>query len=793
MWRRISFSSFLLRSRSPSAAALKWPALAGVFVILLLSVPGVQSQQTSGRSPAGPARSAPLTDQQVDARVNALLGQMTLEEKIGQLAQLPGMAFGPGAVKPDEHLPKGEGGSVLWLNETGKINQLQRVAVEQSRLHIPVLFGLDVIHGYRTVFPVPLAMAASWEPSLVEQAQTIAAREASAAGIRWTFAPMVDIARDPRWGRIVEGAGEDPFLGAAIARAQVRGFQGPYIGSPEHVLACAKHFAGYGAADGGRDIDSAYIPEDLLRNVYLVPFHATVEAGVGTLMSAYMDLNDVPATGNRFLLHDVLRGEWGFRGFVVSDAFSVQGLIPHGFARDPQDAAYRALTAGLNMDMASGTYLQNLGPLVKQGRISPALIDEAVRPILALKIRLGLFEHPYVDESRVEQVVNAPEHRQLARLAAQRSLVLLRNENQLLPLKKELSSVAVIGPLADSKEDTEGSWTVMGQPSNAVAVLEGIRNKLGPGVRIEYAKGPDIKRDIPSFFDAFRAGPKAPPQTPAQAEEAFNKAVDAARRADVAVMVLGELANMSGEGASRSSLDLPGKQQQLLEAVVATGRPVVLVLINGRPLNLAWAAEHVPAILEAWYPGTEGGNAIGDILFGDANPGGKLPVTWPRSVGQVPIYYAHNLTHMPETSRGFVSRYWDGLSSPLYPFGFGLSYTKFAFSNLQLSQTQVKVGQKLDVAVDVENTGSRAGDEVVQLYIHQRAGSASRPVRELKGFQRITLAPGERKTAHFSLGKEELSYWSPQAKKWVEEPENFDLWVGADSTATLHATFKVNP
>jgi beta-glucosidase len=792
MWRRISFSSFLSRLRPTNTAAFKSAALACLFVLFLPAVPGIQAQQTSKGSSASPARSAALTDRQVDARVNTLLGQMTLEEKIGQLTQIPGGIM-PSAVKPEEHLRKGEAGSILWLTDTASINQLQHVAVEESRLHIPVLFGFDVIHGYRTSFPVPLAMAASWDPSLVEQAQTLAAREASAAGIRWTFGPMVDIARDPRWGRIVEGAGEDPFLGAAMARAQVRGFQGPYIGSPEHVLACAKHFAGYGAADGGRDIDSAYIPEDLLRNVYLVPFHAAVDAGVGTLMSAYMDLNDVPATGNRFLLRDVLRGEWGFRGFVVSDAFSVQGLIPHGFARDPQDAAYRALTAGLNMDMASGTYLRNLGPLAKQGRISPALIDEAVRPILALKIRLGLFEHPYADASRTEQVLSAPEHRQAARLAAQRSMVLLRNENQFLPLDKKISSIAIIGPLADSKRDMEGSWGVGNDSKDAVTVVEGIRNKLPSDVRIEYAKGPDIKRDIPSFFDAFMNRPKAPPQTPAEIEEAFNKAVDTARRADVAVMVLGELADMSGEGASRSSLDLPGKQQQLLETVVATGKPVVLVLINGRPLNLAWAAEHVPAILEAWYPGTEGGNAIADILFGDANPGGKLPVTWPRSVGQVPIYYAHNLTHMPETSCGFVSRYWDGLSSPLYPFGFGLSYTKFAFSNLQLSQTQVKVGQKLDVSVDIGNTGSRAGDEVVQLYIHQQAGSASRPARELKGFQRITLAPGEKKTVHFSLGKEELSFWSPQAKKWVEEPENFDLWVGADSSATLHTTFKVNP
>ena len=737
----------------------------------------------------GPAR---LTDQQVAAKVEGLLKNMTLEEKIGQLTQIPGGMM-PSPVKPEVRIRKGEAGSVLWLSETAKINQLQHVAMEESRLRIPLLFGLDVIHGFQTIFPVPLAMAASWDPTLVEKAQTVAAREASAAGIKWTFTPMVDIARDARWGRIVEGAGEDPFLGAAMAKAQVRGLQGPYLGSPEHILACAKHFAGYGAADGGRDIDSAYIPEELLRDVYLVPFHAALEAGVGTFMSAYMDLNDVPATGNRFLLHDILRTEWGFRGFVVSDAFSVRDLVSHGFARDPKDAAYRALTAGLNMDMASGTFAEHLAPLVKEGRITTAAIDAAVRPILAAKIRLGLFEHPYVDEARAPQVFNTPEHRQVARLAAQRSMVLLRNEDQTLPLKKNISSIAVIGPLADSKPDTEGSWTVMGKPSEAVTVLEGIRKKLGSGVRVEYAKGPNIRRDIPSLFDDFSGVPKVAPQTPEEIDEAFNKAVDTARACDVAVMLLGELANMSGEGASRASLDLSGKQQQLLEAVVALGKPVLLVLLSGRPLNISWAAEHVSAILEAWYPGAEGGNAVADVLFGNANPGGKLPVTWPRSVGQVPIYHAHNLTHMPEASRMFRSRYWDQPSSPLYPFGFGLSYSKFAIINLQLKPTQPKLGQPVEVSADVENTSDRAGDEVVQLYVHQESGSASRPARELKGFERVTLAPGEKKTVHFTLGKKERSYWNGVHKRWIEEAENFDVWVGADSTATLHGSFTLNP
>jgi beta-glucosidase len=753
------------------------------------------------QAPSGQAHNAKLTNAQVNERVESLMKEMTLEEKIGQLAQLPGFTIIPGTPKAEDQLSKGVGGSVLWVNNATTINRLQHLAVEKSRLHIPLIFGLDVIHGYHTVFPVPIAMAASWDPSLVERAQSVAARESASQGIFWTFAPMVDIARDPRWGRIVEGAGEDPYLGAAMARAQVRGFQGPYVGSPGHILACAKHFAGYGAADGGRDYDSSYVSEDQMWNVYLPPFHAAEEAGVGTFMSAYMDLNDVPATGNRWLLQDVLRRAWGFDGFVVSDAFAVRSLITHGFARDVQDAAYRALTAGVNMDMASGTYLASLGRLVKDGKISVARIDDAVRPVLAMKVRLGLFEHPYVDETKAVEVLKAPGDRELARLAAERSIVMMRNEGQLLPLKKNLTSLAVIGPLADSASDTNGSWVVEGgpldsanvKPKAAVTVLAGIRQKLGPSVRINYAPGPEIRRTIPSPFDAFLNPHPKPPETEAEAQAAFDKAVETARNADVAVMVLGEVANMSGEAASRASLQLPGKQEQLLEAVAALGKPVVLVLMSGRPLNISWAAEHVPAVLEAWYPGMEGGDAVADILFGDANPGGKLPFSWPRSVGQVPVYYAHNLTHEPDNAPGFKSRYWDSLISPLYPFGYGLSYSTFAFSNLALSQPQIKLGDALTVSVDVENTGTVAGDEVAQLYIHQRAGSASRPMRQLKGFERIALAPGEKKTLHFTLGRKELSYWSTADRKWVEEPETFDVWAGGDSTAKLHGQFKINP
>jgi beta-glucosidase len=730
-----------------------------------------------------------ISETEVARRVEELVGKLSLAEKIGQLNQLGGLAFF-GGPNPDEIIRQGGAGSVLWLNDCKEFNRLQKIAVEESPSKIPLLFALDVIHGYRTIFPVPLAMAASWDPPAAEQAQAVAAREARAAGLHWTFGPMVDIARDARWGRIVEGAGEDPCLGAAMAAAQVRGFQGDYIGAPEHVVACAKHFAGYGAADGGRDYDPVYLPEILLRNIYFPPFEAALKAGVGTFMSAYMDLNDVPASGNHFLLRDVLREEWGFKGFVVSDAMAVGNLVVQGFARDGRDAAYRGLSAGVDMDMASNTYLEHLAGLVEDGTLDIAVIDASVRAILGTKVRLGLFEQPYTDESLLEKVIALPEHRQAARLAAQRSMVLLRNEGGLLPLSKNLKNVAVIGPVADSKEATEGSWMVFGHTPAAVTVLEGMRSKL-PQAEVAFAPGPEIRRDLASFMEAMTPGGPKPVQTPEEAEAAFQAAVDTARKADLVVMVLGENADMSGEAASRASLDLPGRQEELLKAVVALGKPVVLVLLNGRPLSITWAAENVPAILEAWEPGSQGGHAVADILFGDVNPGGKLPVTFPRTGSHAPLYYARNLTHSPEGSFMYNPRYWDGLPTPLYPFGFGLSYTTFSIENLQVSTPQVKVGSSLTVTVDVTNTGALAGDEVVQLYIHQQAGSDSRPMRQLKGFERLTLQPGEMKTVTFHLGPEELSYWSTHLGKQVQEAADFDIWVGVDSTATLHAEFAV--
>jgi beta-glucosidase len=734
-----------------------------------------------------------------EQRADALLKQMTLEEKIGQLNQAAGVPLVviPNLPPAEDLVRKGLAGSVLWVSNPADINRFQKIAIEESRLHIPLLIGLDVIHGYHTIFPPPLAMSAAWDPKLVERVQTIAAREARAAGINWTFAPMVDIARDARWGRMVEGAGEDPYLGAIMAKAQVRGFQGPELGSPGHVLACVKHFAAYGAADGGRDYDSSYVADDLLWNVYFPPFQAALDAGVGSLMSAYMDLNEVPATGNYFLLHDVLRENWRFDGFVVSDALAIGSLVTHGYARDREDAAFKAFRAGVNMDMASYTYLMELPKLLKAGRITDAQLDAMVRPLLVAKYKLGLFENAYIDESKIANVLNDPASAQVARETAQKTMVLLKNDGSLLPLDKlgaKYKSIAVIGPVADSGSAQVGFWGGMiTGGSDVVTVIAGIKAKVGPGVRVEYAKGPNIRREIPSNFDGI-PGIKLhdqPAQSAADAQAAFNAAVATSKRCDLAVLVLGEEALMAGEAASNSSLRLAGRQQELLEAVVATGKPVVLVLINGRPLNIVWASEHVPAILEAWEPGSQGGYAVADVLFGDANPGGKLTVTWPRSAGQEPLYYAHTLTHEPETDPRFRSRYQDVKSTPLYPFGYGLSYTKFAVSNLHVDKATAKVGENIGVAVDVQNTGGVAGDEVVQLYIHQQSGSASRPVRQLKGFEKVTLAPGEKKTVHFTLGKDELTYWSPSEKKWVVEPAVFDVWAGEDSTASLHGSVEV--
>jgi beta-glucosidase len=741
---------------------------------------------------------SPAVNEESTQRAQALLKQMTVEEKIGQLNLSSGVNLG-GFVPPatDQMITQGKVGAILWLSNTKEINRLQRLAVEKSRLHIPLLFGLDVIHGYRTVFPIPLAMASSWDPSVEESAQAFSARETRAAGIRWTFTPMVDIARDARWGRIQEGAGEDPYLGSAMARAQVQGFQGRTLG-PDSVVTCLKHFAGYGAAEGGRDYDSSYIPEVLLRNVYLKPFQAGVDAGTGSLMTAYMDLNDVPASGNHWLLTDVLRKEWGFKGFLTSDAMAIGSLETHGFATGPADSAYKAITAGAGMDMASQTMMKNLPKFVAEGKISQAQLDAAVLPILAVKYQIGLFDNPYVEEPRPDAPVSTPGGISLTRKVAERSVVLLKNENHALPLAKSLKKVAIIGYLADSGLDVTGGGTAEGMfrggpKPHFVTVLEALKNRLGPDAQITFVPGPKLSRIIPSFIDQFMGTKPLPPPTPAEMSDWLSKTKAAASDADEVIAVLGELAGMSGEASSRATLELPGIQEQMLEVAVSAGKPVVLVLQNGRPLDIRWAADHVPAILEAWIPGAEGGNAVANVLFGDVNPGGKLPVSWPRSAGQEPLYYNHNLTHAPEGSPMYTSRYWDLPSTPLYPFGYGLSYTEFKFANLRLTKDHMKPGESTEVQVDVTNTGSVPGDAVAQVYIHQRAGSASRPVRQLEGFRRVSLNPGETQTLRFPLGKDELSFWSPQTKAWAVEPAAFDIWAGEDSTAKLTMQLVVAP
>jgi beta-glucosidase len=739
----------------------------------------------------------------VRARVNELLAQMTTAEKAGQLTQYFYFGFyrgvddvpPAGGVSPkpeavEEAMERGGVGSLLFVTDPAEINRLQRLAIEGNRLGIPVLFGYDVVHGLRTILPVPIAMAASWDPETIAQGQAVAAREARAVGIHWAFAPMVDIARDPRWGRMIEGAGEDPCLGAAVAAAQVRGFQGDALGEPGRIIAGPKHFAGYGAALGGRDYDEVNLSDSELWNVYLPPFAAAVAAGAGNVMTAYMPLNGIPATGNRWLFTDVLRDALGFDGFVVSDASAVRNLVTHGFAADLADAGARALDAGVDMEMAMGlAAYDRLPEAVERGVVSEAALDASVRRVLQAKLLLGLFDEPYVDEERAREVLGDPAHRDVARAAAERSAVLLRNEGDLLPLDaSELGSIAVIGPLADSRRDTLGPWVFDFDLDETVTVLDGIREKAGDAARVEYAPGVrPVQRVFPSIFDMFGGNvPDDPEGFDDEAELA--RAVELARDADVAVLVVGEWQNMIGEAASRSSLELPGRQLELLQAVAGTGTPIVLLVMNGRPLDLRWAAEHVPAILDIWYPGTQGGTAVANLLFGDVAPGGKLPFTWPRTVGQVPMIYSHTRSFDPDNQG---KRYWDEQSTPLYPFGHGLSYTHFEYGNLRLDHDAIAAGDTLNVSIGVRNRGTRQGDEVVQLYIHQRHGSAARPVRELKGFQRVALQPGESRTVRFALGPGELRHWNAATRDWLIDAATFDVWIGGDSTAELSTTFEV--
>src|SRR5882762_2205544 len=660
---------------------------------------------------------APASAQNLDS----LLARMTLEEKLGQLNLLS--AGGRASPEQMQLVRAGKLGGLFNVMGAENTTPVQRIAVTESRLKIPLLLGLDVIHGYRAIFPIPLAEAGSFDPEAAEATARAAGQEAAAFGINWTYAPMVDIARDPRWGRIAEGSGEDPYLGSLMAAARVRGFQ-------QNIFATVKHFAGYGAAEAGREYNETEISERTMREVYLPPFKAAVDAGVATLMSAFNDLSGVPASGNAWLTDTVLRREWGYTGFVVSDWTSVAELINHGIAGSQAEAGRRALTAGVDMDMQSSIYVDSLAALVQGNRIPMAVVDSAVLRILRAKLRLGLFRDPY----RARTAPANAELRALARRVAGESIVLLKNERSLLPLDKA-GSIAVIGPLADNKEEPLGPWHTQGRAEDVVTVLQGIRSKA---TQVLYAQGSGID-------DTSKAG--------------FAAAVAAARQAKVAILVLGERGDMSGEAASRSSLGLPGVQQQLLEAVAATGTPVVLVLMNGRPLILEWAAEHTPAIVESWFLGVESGNAVAEVLFGDVNPSGRLPVTFPRSVGQIPLYYNHRNTGRPPAAEKYTSKYIDVPVTPRYPFGYGLSYTTFAYRDLLLSAPRLGPADPLKVTVTVANTGMREGTEVVQLYVRDEVASVARPVRELKGFRRLTLKPGEARPVELRLAVRDLAFY----------------------------------
>ncbi|HYO63382.1 MAG TPA: glycoside hydrolase family 3 N-terminal domain-containing protein [Pyrinomonadaceae bacterium] len=735
-----------------------------IFAALCLALASVvfvpRAAESSAQRPAGG---------NVERRIDALVARMTLEEKLGQLQQLDGHADGRYKDEHPDMVRKGLLGSTLNVRGAQRTNELQRLAVEQSRLKIPLIFGFDVIHGYRTIFPIPLGEAATWDARDAERAAAVAAAESRAAGVHWTFAPMVDIARDARWGRIAEGSGEDTFLGSVMARARVRGFQGADYSAPDRVAACAKHWVAYGAAEAGRDYNTTDMSETTLREVYFPPFKAAVDAGVATFMSAFNDLNGVPASANPYTLTRVLRDEWKFDGFVVSDYESVRELLNHAVAADEADAARQALGAGVDMEMVSRLYNKHGASLVRSGRLTPREIDEAVRRILRVKFRAGLFERPYADESRERAALLSPAHLAAAREVAARSLVLLKNERNTLPLDKNLRSIAVVGALADSQLDQIGSWSGDGRKEDAVTLLAALRAKL-PRARITFERGCDVK---------------------CESAEGFDEAVRAARNSDATVVVLGESADMSGEAASRTSLDLPGRQLDLLKAIHAAGKPYVLVLMNGRPLTINWPAENSPAILETWFAGTQGGPAIADALFGDTNPGGKLPVTFPRAAGQSPIYYNQKATgRPPDPNNKYTSKYLDTPWTPLYPFGYGLSYTTFRLSNLQLSAPRIGPNGSLTVGVEVENTGARAGDEVVQLYLRDVASSVTRPVKELKGFERVTLRPGERRRVSFTLSREHLGFYN-RDMRFTVEPGQFRLFVGTDSTGGLEASFEV--
>ena len=716
-----------------------------------------------------------LITRAMNNKIDSLLDLMTLEEKVGQLTLFTSDIDVTGPTMREnyqEDIRTGKVGAIFNAYGANYTRELQRIAIEESRLGIPLLFGYDVIHGHKTIFPIPLGEAASWDLEAIEQAARIAAIEASAEGLHWTFAPMVDVARDPRWGRIAEGAGEDTYLGTKIAVARVNGFQNNDLSATNTLLACAKHFAAYGAAEAGRDYNTVDISDRVLREIYLPPFKAAVDAGVATFMTSFNELDGVPATGSYYLLTEILRNEWELDGFVVTDYTSINEMIAHGVAVDEKEAGELAIEAGVDMDMQGAVFYEHLPALVEEGEVSETRVDQAVKRVLKAKYRLGLFDDPYrySDEQREQQNVMTAAHREAARDVARKSIVLLKNEDQTLPLRKDVGSIAVIGPLADNKRELIGSWSAAGDWQQAVSLLEGIENKVGGNTNILYAKGANINDDSTQFFQ---------------------EAIRTARSADVVVLALGEAALMSGEAASRADISLPGVQEELAQELHRLGKPLVVVLMNGRPLTINWLDENVPAILETWFLGTEAGNAIADVLFGDYNPSGKLPVTFPRSVGQIPLYYNYKNTGRPISENKYTSKYLDVPNTPLYPFGYGLSYTTFEYTGLQVSAPEMTVNDTLTVSVTVTNTGPHAGEEVVQLYIQDLVGSVTRPVKELKGFQKIMLEPGEAQTLTFQVDHTTLSFYR-HSMTFGTEPGAFKVFAGTSSEETLSTEFTLS-
>jgi beta-glucosidase len=727
----------------------------------------------------------------VEKRVDLLLKQMTLEEKVGQLNQYNGFweVTGPAPKGGDSekkyaHLKKGWVGSMLNVRGVKEVKAVQKIAVEETRLGIPLIIGFDVIHGYKTLSPIPLAESASWDLEAIENSARNAALEASAAGINWTFAPMVDVTNDARWGRVMEGAGEDPFLGSKIAIARVNGFQGKDLSAPNTIAACAKHFAGYGFVESGLEYNNADISNSKLYNTVLPPFKAATDAGVSTFMNAFNLLNGIPATGNSFLQRDILKGKWKFDGFVVSDWASIKELIKHGYAKDANEAALKAIIAGSDMDMESHIYISELVNLIKTGKVKETLVDDAVKRILRIKFRLGLFDDPYkyCDEKREKEVTGSKIINDGALDMAKKSIVLLKNDKNLLPLKKSGQKIALIGALASDKNSPLGSWRIAADDNTAVSVLEGMQQYKGN--QLTYEKGTDVSVGKTAFVDEVVINKTD--------KSGFETAKKAAKEADVVIMVLGENGFQSGEGRSRTQIDLPGVQQELLEEIYKVNQNIVLVLNNGRPLAIPWASQNIPAIVEAWQLGTQTGNAVAQVLYGDYNPSGKLPISFPRNVGQVPIYYNNYSTGRPVDldKNVFWSHYTDVEKTPLYPFGFGLSYTSFEYKNIKLNKATAIKGETITVSVDVTNTGNYDGKEVVQLYIQDPVASLVRPVKELKGFELINFKKGETKTITFKLTNNELGFFDNNGN-YIVEPGKFNIFVGGSSDKGLTESFEI--